>query len=50
VLCRGGFSGFAETSGYEPIELTLEAVADIHHSGGESYVIKYFIAIIGVPL
>jgi hypothetical protein len=35
VLCRGGFSGFAETSGYEPIELTLAAVADIHHSGGK---------------
>ena len=32
---RGGFSGFAETPGYEPIELTLEKVADIHHSGGK---------------
>jgi hypothetical protein len=31
---RGGFSGFSELAGYEPIDLTLEAVSDIHHSGG----------------
>ena len=42
VLRRGGFSGFAETSGYEPIELTLETVADIHHSGGnEQCLLEY---------
>ena len=40
AVCRGGFSGFSETSGYEPIELTLDKVADIHHSGGNKQVMS----------
>lgn len=32
----GGFSGFSGSDGYEPIELTVDKVADIHHSGGKS--------------
>lgn len=31
----GGFSGFSGSDGYEPIELTVDKVADIHHSGGK---------------
>jgi len=31
---RGGFPGFHETPGYDPIKLTLASVADIHHQGG----------------
>ena len=34
VILSGGFSGFSESDGYEPILLTVERVADIHHSGG----------------
>jgi 6-phosphofructokinase 1 len=34
LICSGGFTGFSGKPGYEPIELTLEAVADIHHQGG----------------
>jgi len=34
VPLRGGFSGFHNKPGLEPIELTLEVVADIHHQGG----------------
>lgn len=30
----GGFNGFSGKPGYEPIELTLETVADCHHRGG----------------
>ena len=36
LFLRGGFSGFSESDGYEPIQLTVERVADIHHSGGKS--------------
>jgi len=31
---RGGFTGFTGQAGYEPVELTLDSVADIHHQGG----------------
>lgn len=34
LYSRGGFTGFSGQAGYEPIELTLETVADIHHQGG----------------
>jgi len=34
VGIRGGFNGFLGKEGFEPVELTLESVADIHHSGG----------------
>jgi hypothetical protein len=30
-LCRGGFNGFCGGAGYEPIILTVDKVADIHH-------------------
>lgn len=32
--CRGGFLGFHEQQGYEPIMLDLKTVADCHHQGG----------------
>jgi 6-phosphofructokinase 1 len=28
---KGGFNGFSGTKGYEPVLLTLDAVADCHH-------------------
>ena len=31
---RGGYNGFFEKEGYEPLNLTLETVTDCHHSGG----------------
>ena len=31
---RGGFAGFAGKKGFEPIKLTTDSVADIHHQGG----------------
>ena len=30
----GGYNGFSGKKGYDPIELTLDAVKDCHHSGG----------------
>ena len=40
VIFSGGFSGFSESDGYEPILLTVERVADIHHSGGNTVKIR----------
>jgi 6-phosphofructokinase 1 len=36
VGIRGGYHGFSESSGagFEPIELTLDYVDDVHHEGG----------------
>ncbi len=34
VFCRGGFSGFSGNPGYDPITLSIDTVADIHHQGG----------------
>lgn len=31
---RGGYLGFHEKQGFEPLELSVENVADIHHQGG----------------
>ena len=30
----GGYAGFSGKKGYEPIQLTVENTADIHHQGG----------------
>eukprot|EP01036_Dinobryon_divergens_P022498 gene22498-30759_t len=31
---KGGYNGFSGIPGYEPVRLTAESVADIHHQGG----------------
>lgn len=33
-MTRGGYNGFAESSLYTPIYLTIESVKDCHHQGG----------------
>jgi 6-phosphofructokinase 1 len=34
ILYRGGFNGFSEGKGFEPMILTVESVAYCHHQGG----------------
>ena len=31
---KGGFNGFSEEAGYEPVELTIANTEDCHHQGG----------------